>query len=320
MNYITLKNTDLIVSTIALGTDVYGTALDEKTSYELLDYFTENGGNVIDTANIYGGWAPGGRGASEKLIGRWFKARGGRDKCIISTKGGHPVPSTMNVSRLSKKELTEDLDESLKRLGTDYIDIYWLHRDDESLEVQSIMDTLDGFVKEGKVRFIGMSNWSCKRIEKAQRYAEKAGKTKLVSSQIQYSVAHPNYENNDPTLVIINEDEYNYFKNHDMTVFAYASQAKGFFSKMFAGGKSALSDKARERYLNDVSIKRYKKLVEISKDTGMTVGEAAIAVLSSSCDFDTIPIVGCKNIRQLKESMSGAGCRLTREQIEFIYE
>ena len=74
------------------------------------------------------------------------------------------------------------------------------------------------------------------------------------------------------------------------------------------------------RYLNEVSLKRYKKLVEISKDTGMTVGEAAIAALSSSCDFDTIPIVGCKNIRQLKESMSGASRRLTREQIEFIYE
>lgn len=319
MEYKRLKNTDLTVSTIALGTDVYGTDLDEKTSFEMLNFYVQNGGNIIDTANVYADWAPGERGRSEKLIGRWLKNRGNRQKYIISTKGGHPNLDTMSVSRLSHSELTSDLDESLRRLGTDYVDIYWLHRDDELLEVSDIMDTLDGFVKSGKVRYIGMSNWTCKRIEEAQKYAENNSKTMLAASQIQYSAAQPNIESNDPTLVLMNDDEYNYFKNHDMTVFAFASQAKGFFSKLHAGGEEALSKKARDRYLNEISLARFERIEKLSAELGHTVGEIAISVLASNYDFDTVPIVGCKNTVQLKESMNGAALRLTKEQIEYIY-
>lgn len=319
MEYKRLKNTDLTVSTIALGTDVYGTDLDEKTSFEMLDFYVQNGGNIIDTANVYADWVPGERGRSEKLIGRWLKNRGNREKYIISTKGGHPNLDTMSVSRLSHSELTSDLDESLRRLGTDYVDIYWLHRDDELLEVSDIMDTLDGFVKSGKVRYIGMSNWTCQRIEEAQKYAENNSKTMLAASQIQYSAAQPNIESNDPTLVLMNDDEYNYFKNHDMTVFAFASQAKGFFSKLHAGGEEALSKKARDRYLNEISLARFERIEKLSAELGHTVGEIAISVLASNYDFDTVPIVGCKNTVQLKESMNGAALRLTKEQIEYIY-
>lgn len=319
MEYKRLKNTDLTVSTIALGTDVYGTDLDEKTSFEMLDFYVQNGGNIIDTANVYADWVPGERGRSEKLIGRWLKNRGNREKYIISTKGGHPNLDTMSVSRLSHSELTSDLDESLRRLGTDYVDIYWLHRDDELLEVSDIMDTLDGFVKSGKVRYIGMSNWTCQRIEEAQKYAENNSKTMLSASQIQYSAAQPNIESNDPTLVLMNDDEYNYFKNHDMTVFAFASQAKGFFSKLHAGGEEALSKKARDRYLNEISLARFERIEKLSAESGHTVGEIAISVLASNYNFDTVPIVGCKNTVQLKESMNGAALRLTKEQIEYIY-
>lgn len=319
MKYKKLKNTDLTVSTIALGTDVYGTDLDEKTSFEMLDFYIQNGGNIIDTANIYADWVPGERGRSEKLIGRWLKTAGNRENYVISTKGGHPNLDTMGISRLSRNELTEDLDESLRRLGTDYVDIYWLHRDDESLEVSDIMDTLDGFVKSGKVRYIGMSNWTCKRIEIAQAYAKNNGKTKLIASQIQYSAAQPNVENNDPTLVLMNGDEYGYFKNNDMTVFAFASQAKGFFSKLHAGGEEALSKKAHERYLNEISLARFERIEKLSSELGHTVGEIAVSVLASNYDFDTIPIVGCKNTEQLEESMNGAALRLTKEQIEYIY-
>lgn len=319
MEYKRLKNTDLTVSTIALGTDVYGTDLDEKTSFEMLDFYVQNGGNIIDTANVYADWAPGERGRSEKLIGRWLKNRGNREKYIISTKGGHPNLDTMSVSRLSHSELKSDLDESLRRLGTDYVDIYWLHRDDELLEVSDIMDTLDGFVKSGKVRYIGMSNWTCQRIEEAQKYAENNSKTMLSASQIQYSAAQPNIESNDPTLVLMNDDEYNYFKNHDMTVFAFASQAKGFFSKLHAGGEEALSKKARDRYFNEISLARFERIEKLSAESGHTVGEIAISVLASNYDFDTVPIVGCKNTVQLKESMNGAALRLTKEQIEYIY-
>lgn len=320
MKYKKLKNTDLEVSTIALGTDVYGADLDEKQSYELLDFYIENGGNIIDTANVYADWVPGERGRSEKLIGRWLKSRGERDKYIISTKGGHPEIGHMDVSRLSGTELEHDLNESLERLCTDYIDIYWLHRDDENLDVSGIMDTLDGFVKSGKVRYIGMSNWRAERIEKARKYACANGKTNLIASQIQYSAAHPNVEKNDPTLVLMNNSEYSYFAKNDMTVFAFASQAKGFFSKLYNGGVKALSFKAKERYLNEISLGRFEKIKKVAEESGLTVGETAVALLVSNRDFDTIPIVGCKNTLQLRESMNGASKILSPEQIKFIYE
>ena len=152
------------------------------------------------------------------------------------------------------------MDESLKRLGTDYVDIYWLHRDDENLPVDGIMETLSKLVKTGKTRYIGMSNWTAERIDEANRCAEREGLPKLCASQIQYSMAVPNVENNDPTLVLMNDQEYEYFKNHDLTVFAFASQAKGFFSKLYAGGVENLSPKARERYLNEESLKRYQRI------------------------------------------------------------
>ena len=306
MIYKKINNTDLTVSAIALGTDVYGTDLSVKDSEELLDCYTSFGGNVIDTAKIYADWAEGEKSRSEKLIGSWLKKRGIRNEIIISTKGGHPELNTMNVSRLSKEELTEDLNASLKNLQTDYIDIYWLHRDDTKVPVSDIAETLNGFVKSGKVRYLGLSNWTAARIDEINRYCSKNGLAPIIASQIQYSIATPNYENNDPTLVIMNDTEYKYYKNEGLCVFAYASQAKGFFSKIHAGGIENLSEKARERYLNEKSLETYERLKILSEETNHTIGELVIASLTSNKDFLTIPIVGCKNTVQLKESIAGS--------------
>ena len=243
----------------------------------------------------------------EKLwIGKWLKKKNNRHNLIISTKGGHPNLDTMNISRLSHDELHSDLESSLKNLGTDYIDIYWLHRDDINVPVIEIANTLNEFVKSGKVRYIGLSNWTAERIDEFNRYALKNNLAPAVASQIQYSIAEPNYEINDPTLVIMNDTEYKYYKKHDMCVFAFASQAKGFFSKIDKGGISNLSEKARIRYLNEKSLKTYEEIKKLSEETGYSVGKLVIAKLTNNHDFLTIPIVGCKNTIQLKESLEGA--------------
>lgn len=315
MRYEILKGTNDRVSKIALGTDVYGTDLDGETSTLLLDEFCERGGNIIDTASVYGGET---EHVSERLIGDWLKNKRNRHNLFISTKGGHPRVSSMHIPRLSAGEIESDIDTSLKNLGVDYVDIYWLHRDDERLPVEPIMQTLHSLVKKGKTRYIGMSNWSCNRIEKANEYARKNNLTELISSQIQYSPARAVVENNDDTLVLMNDSEYEYFKNHDMSVFAFASQAKGFFSKLDAGGVAALSTKARDRYLCDENLQIYERIKKVQTETGASVGELVIATLVNDRNFQTIPIIGCKNIVQLKNSLSGTDLTLDAETCRFI--
>ncbi len=317
MEYKILNNTDLKVSSVALGTDVYGTVLDTEQSYKLLDTYVSSGGNIIDTALIYANWFHLGESLSEKLIGKWMKERHNRHEIILSTKGAHP--EVMGISRLSREEILSDIDKSLKHLQTDYIDIYWLHRDDEALPVGPVMETLGEIVKSGKARYIGMSNWTHRRIQEANDYAKKHNLPQLTGSQIQYSAAVPNAENNDPTLVLMNDEEYNYFTETKMSVFAYASQAKGFFSKYDIGGEANLNEKARHRYFNEKTLRRYKKIKEISLQTGRTVGEIAIGVIANNPNFPTIPIVGCKNVNQLKESMSGSNLCLDKDLISFIH-
>lgn len=315
---ITLKNTDLTVSKIILGTDSYGSIVDEALSFEMMDFYRANGGNVLDTAECYADWAEGGRHASEKTIGKWMKERNNRHEVVISTKGGYS--KVWQGPRLSKNDIMTDIEGSLLRLGTDYADIYWLHRDCEDLPVEPIMDTLADIVKQGKARYIGVSNWTHLRVDAANAYLEKINAPKLIASQIQFSAATPNVEKNEPELVLMNKNEYEYFKNHDMTVFAFAAQAKGFFSKYHTGGREALSEKADKRYYNEKTLYAYECIKEISKNHGCSIGAAALSAVINVDDFNTVGIVGCKNLSQLKDSMSAEKIQLSREEIAFIRE
>ena len=315
MEKVILKGTDLLVSPIALGTDSVGLLMGEEESFALLDEFFYLGGNLIDTALVYSDWTPGEKSRSEKLIGRWLKKRGRRDDVIISTKGAHPEVTTMNIPRLSRSDIEGDMDKSLTHLGTDYVDIYWLHRDSEDIPVDEIMDTLGGLVKEGKTRYIGMSNWTHKRIEEANKYALENNLPLIKSSQIQYSAAKAVKENNDPTLVLMNDEEYNYFKEKKMPVFAFASQAKGFFSKIDTLGVEGLSGKAYERYFCDTNLKRFDVIKALSEKYSVSVAEVVIAVLICNDDFQTIPIVGCKNSAHLQSSVKGAELKLTQDEV-----
>jgi len=317
LKQIHLNRTDLNVSNVVMGTDSLGSLVDDVLSYKLLDCYTEQEGNLLDTAECYAYWTEAGRRSSERLIGQWLKDRKNRHDMVISTKGGFYLYQT--PSRLSEREIFEDLEGSLISLGTDYIDIYWLHRDDETVPVEGIMDTLAKAVKQGKVRYIGVSNWSCKRIEKANHYAKQMGYPTLIASQIQFSPAHPNVEKNEPDLVLMNEREYDYFKTHDMAVFAFAAQAKGFFSKYDKGGEEALSPKAKLRYLNEETLKRYERLKRLSKEHECSIGSMVIATLISNTDFLTLPIIGCKTEEQLKDSLCGANVILSQSELNYVY-
>ena len=158
---------------------------------ELMDHYIEAGGNVIDTAESYARWLPGGEYQSEKVIGEWLRERRTRDQIVLSTKGAHPKLESMDVPRLSKAEIQADLDSSLQRLGVEHIDLYWLHRDSPGYPVEEILESLDTFRKAGKIKYAGFSNWTQSRAEEARLAAERLGVQGFVASQNMWSLAKP---------------------------------------------------------------------------------------------------------------------------------
>ncbi|GHF45023.1 NADP-dependent aryl-alcohol dehydrogenase [Streptomyces mashuensis] len=183
----------LEVHPLALGGNVFGWTADEKESFAVLDAYADAGGNFVDTADIYSAWVPGHRGGeSETIIGAWLAARGHRDDVVVATKvgGGHPEPRG-----LSAAAIRTGAEESLRRLRTDRIDLYYTHFDDPSVPVEEVITTLDGLVKEGKVREIGASNISAERLAASLEFSDASGLAKYVALQVQYNlVSRETYE------------------------------------------------------------------------------------------------------------------------------
>lgn len=310
MNYKYIK--DAKVSSIILGTDYYGSSVDEKTCFRLYDIFSDCGGNHIDTAHLYVG------GESERMLGKWLKQHG-RDGIFVATKGAHPPIDNMNASRLTKREIQKDLEESLCRLGIDCIDLYWLHRDNAAADPGEVIEILNEFIKAGKIKMIGCSNWRASRIAEANAYARKHGLEGFSASQIKWSLAKTcDSYSDDPTLVEMSGTEYAYYSETKLPIAAFASQGKGFFSKLYTGGESALSQKAKDRYLCAENLKRFEKIKHLTEKYQTSPGAIVLSYLSSMTDVTAMPIIGCKNENQLKDSLKAADLTLTDEEIIYL--
>lgn len=310
MRYLTVqgKNDALLISKIAIGTDKF-TAISEKEAFSLLDIYAEAGGNCIDTARVYCG------GESEKIVGRWLKEHG-RGNIALCTKGCHPPLDHMEKSRLTPADMRRDVEESLRALQTETIDLYWVHRDDPSIPAGEIIEGLNRFIREGKIRLIGCSNWKSERIAEANAYAENAGLSGFVSSQIQWSLAQTREEiYQDVGIVIMNSQEYGWYLEKQMPVFAYASQAQGFFSKMAAGKE--LSEKTRARFYSDENLKRLERVEVLAKERKVSVAAAALAYLYYN-KLPTISVIGSKTEAQLRETLETAGLVLTAEEADAL--
>ena len=296
------------LSSIIMGSTYFGTKLSKETVFSLLDDYFSFGGNCIDTARVYGQPDVGEASASEAVIGDYLKARTGlREKILLSTKGGHPPFHDMHSPRLDGDSLRADLEGSLQTLGTSYTDFYFLHRDDERIPVEQIMPVLDGFVKEGKVRFLGASNWKAARIAQANQYAKEQGLTPFSLSQIQWSLARTTPEQcGDDTLVCMTEEEYTWYRENQFPVLCYSSQAKGFFSKMIAQGPDALNDKAKARFLTEENMDKLEKVKTLSKKYGISPAAAVLLYLTHN-EVPAAAIIGCSNAGQLADSMKDAG-------------
>jgi aryl-alcohol dehydrogenase-like predicted oxidoreductase len=319
MNSVLLPGTTLNVSSICLGTGQIGTGLDKDNSFRLLDAYVERGGNFLDTAHIYGDWVKDvERSICEKTIGAWLMARGNRDQIVLATKGGHPYLDSMQVPRLSRQEIVTDLDASLQCLQTDYIDLYWLHRDDPTRPVEDILETLNAQVKAGKIRTFGASNWQGERMRATQEYATAQGLAGFVADQMLWNaavLAKPPAD--DTTLACMDAELFAFHRETGMAAIPYQSQASGLFSRMHNGTLDQMNPGARGCYKLEESRQRYERMRQVMEETGLTITQVVLGYLISQ-PFTTVPIVGCRNMAQLTDSLSAANVRLTPEQVAFI--
>ncbi|WP_379965454.1 aldo/keto reductase [Epilithonimonas sp. UC225_85] len=310
MKKLNIKNTDLEIAPINFGGNVFGWTLDEKESFNILNKFEEGGFNFIDTADIYSWWVGGKEGGqSETIIGKWIKERKNRENVIVATKvggqdGTHPVDT-------SKKHILESVDKSLIRLGTDYIDLYYTHFDDEKTPVEETLSAYDEIIKAGKVRYIAASNISQERLIESFEVAEKNNLPKYVALQPHYNlVEREKFETEYASLV----------EKYGLSVFPYWSLAAGFltgkyrteedFEKTARGG-------GIKKYFDDKGKAVLSALDKVSEKHQSQPATVALAWLLAN-PLITAPIVSATSERQLQTIFDAPKLNLDSEDLEIL--
>ena len=297
-------------SRILLGTAYFDDGISKEDAFEIMDKFRDMGGTHIDTARLYAD------GRAEAVVGEWVKKRNATDM-HISTKGGYPHAETPDKVRISESEIRSDLEKSLKALGIETADFYWLHRDDELIPAGEVIEMMNTLQNEGKFKAFGASNWTIARIEQAQKYAKEHNLSGFGASQIRFNPAYNVTERSG--LVGMDPTEFAYYKADNMPVVAYSSQAKGFFSKLAEIGEEALSEKAKIRYMCDINLKKVEIIKSLAQKYNCSI---AALICGAFCSFDVpevFPVIGSRNIEQLTDSLNGADIRLTDDEIKAVF-
>jgi aryl-alcohol dehydrogenase-like predicted oxidoreductase len=313
-----LGKSGLEVSELALGTMQFGWTADEETAYGIMDAYVEAGGNLIDTADIYSSWADGNPGGvSEEIIGRWLQARGNRQQIVLATKVRGRMWDGPNGEGLSRAHILRAVDDSLRRLQTDYIDLYQTHWFDADTPIEETMRALDDLVRAGKVRYAGCSNYPAWRLAESLWASDRHGLASYVSLQPHYNLVHrAEFEREMADLVA----------KYAIGVIPYSPLAGGYLTGKYRPGEplpdSARAGRIRERYLGDTgSGSRYAALLdgmaEIGRSHGQGIAQVALAWLLSN-PLITAPIVGANSVEQLQGSLAATGFRLSGEELETL--
>ncbi|TYB42902.1 aldo/keto reductase [Actinomadura chibensis] len=301
---------DLDVSPLALGGNVFGWTADRDASFRILDAYAAAGGNLLDTADSYSAWIEGNRGGeSETIIGDWTAARGNRDDVVIATKGGRH-PEHMG---LSAPVLRAAVDDSLRRLRTDRIDLYFTHFDDPSVPVEEIMTTLDELVTAGKIRQIGVSNIDLDRLEASLEFSEREGTARYVVIQPQYNlVSRDTYEG--PRRDIA--------ERHGLVAMPYYGLASGFLTGKYRPGTtvdSARSGRAA-RYLDSERGQKVLAALDIvAEEQGKAVATVALAWVAAQPTV-VAPIASARTLDQLPPLVDAFRTTLTADQLDRLTE
>ena len=304
-------------SRIALGCDHYGETIDENIAYKQLDIYFENGGNLLDTARVYGQKMDDGPGSSEILLGKYLKSVDRKDYVLV-TKGGHPHIGHMDMPRLNETDLTHDIEKSLEQLGTS-VDIYFLHRDWPEYDVGPIMEILNSFVKKGYTKTIGASNWSVERIKEANEYAKKHALTPFSISQLQFSLAYTDKQTwGDDTIEIMNSSSpISFYEDSKMPYMCFSSQGKGIFSKMLSGQESSISERARRRFLTPINRERIERVGILCQELDAKPEDIVLSYITSQ-KSNAIAIIGSSKPEQIASSLANTDLTLTKKMLEYL--
>lgn len=304
-----LGNSGIETAPLAFGGNVFGWTIDEQTSFQLLDAFVEAGFSLIDTADTYSAWAPGNQGGeSETIIGNWLKRSGRRQDVIIATKVGMEMQGKKG---LSKSHILRSADDSLRRLQTDYIDLYQSHKDDPETPLEETLEAYAELIRQGKVRSIGASNYSAERLRQALSASEQNGLPRYESLQPLYNLYdRAEFEAELEPLCVEN----------NIGVINYYSLASGFLSGKYRSesdlGKSPRGGGVK-KYLNERGLRILDALDDVARRNASTPARVALAWLVSRPSV-TAPIASATSLEQLHDLIEATKLELDDASLRLL--
>lgn len=289
---------------LVLGGNTFGWTSDRDETFAILDRFVDAGGRSVDTADVYGSWVPGNKGGeSEAMLGEWIASRGHRDRVVIATK----VFSLATRPGLSPANIRAAVDESLHRLQTDYLDLYYAHRDDESVPQADYVGAFDELVKAGKVREVGASNFTIERLTSAMTIAKESGQTPFTVAQDKYNLVDRELEAVLPNLVGIG-----------VTELPYSALASGFLTGKYRPGIEVESARAggASKLLDDPkNVSLLGTLDEIAASHGVSVTAVSLAWLRQQTGVGA-PIASARTLEQLDDLIQSFTLSLTLDELQ----
>ena len=317
MRYAEIPGIKKPVARVVQGTTMIGSDLNEEESFALLDQVYALGCNTIDTAHVYSG------GQSERIIGRWMQMRGLRDQIVIMTKG---AAHSEDRRRLTPFDIASDLHDSLARLRTDKIDLYFLHRDDPNLPVEPVIDTLNDHVRAGRLLAFGASNWSHGRIEAANAYAESNGLIPFVASSPQFSLGE-SLDEPWPLCISISGTggaaAREWYAKTQMPLFVWSPLASGFFSGRFRRdnlhefGAREWDAVAVRTYASEANFQRLERAGILASERGLTAAQIALAYVMNH-SMNTFTVVGPHSGEKFKANVDASIVQLTSEEMDWL--
>ncbi|WP_327091394.1 aldo/keto reductase [Nonomuraea sp. NBC_01738] len=302
-----IGTTDLSVFPIALGTNVFGWTADKAASFAVLDAYVAAGGNFLDTADVYPTWATG-ESTSELIIGDWMAERGNRDSIVLATKVGMKA----GLEGLAPKTIRTAVEESLRRLRTDHIDLYWAHVDDLDTPMVESLSAFDALVREGKIRHIGASNHTGPRLAEALAISDQEGLARYVALQQEYNLVERGYEG-DLREVVAREG---------LSSTPYFGLARGFLTGKYAPGvtiDSPRAGKASEYLGTERGPRVVEALAKIAVDREVEPAAVALAWLAAQPTI-TAPIASARSVEQLQPLIHAASLTLSATDLTALDE
>lgn len=311
MKKVQLGNTDLKVSQMGLGCLYFGARDSKEKSFRRMDQYLAAGGNFLDTANMYSHWISDETkgGESEKMIGKWLEARNNRSDVIIASKVGFPYPGTEYGT--SKEQIKEEFHKTLKRLGTDYLDLYYAHTDDFNTPMEETLEAFNELITEGKLRAIGASNFKAWRLERARQIAKKNHWQGYSCIQQRYSYLRPKRGWDFGDQIAANQDLFEYVKDTGISLVAYSPLLQGAYTNP--------KKEFKEQYQGPDTEKRLSLLDKIAAETGATRNQLVYYWLMNR-DPAAIPLIAATTDEQFEEAVGSLELDLDDEVIKLMTE